>query len=72
MMKLPRGFAWFVSVALRRRARSTPCTDFGDMGTAFGLDASLSPESQTPDTRASPLAGSDMPRSSRPRTMRHA
>jgi hypothetical protein len=38
---------WFGAIAQRReQARSSP--DFGDMGTAFGLDASMEAEAVQP------------------------
>jgi hypothetical protein len=39
-MKLRNTLAWLASITFRRR-RDQPESDFADMGTAFGLDASL-------------------------------
>jgi hypothetical protein len=35
------GFSWLVSLAATRRARRRSWPDHGDVGTAFGLDASV-------------------------------
>jgi hypothetical protein len=43
-MKLLNTLGWLASFAFRRR-RPHPESDFADMGTAFGLDASLMPDS---------------------------
>ena len=41
-MNWSAGLAWLAALATRREARGTPI-DHADMGTAFGLDASLVP-----------------------------
>jgi hypothetical protein len=38
------GFSWLVSLAAVRRARRRSRPDHGDVGTAFGLDASFDRE----------------------------
>jgi hypothetical protein len=43
-MKLLNTLGWLASFAFGRR-RAQPKSDFADMGTAFGLDASLMPDS---------------------------
>lgn len=43
-MKLLNTLGWLASFAFGRR-RVQPESDFADMGTAFGLDASLMPDS---------------------------
>lgn len=35
--------SWWSSLGLRHGAPPAPDTDYADMGTAFGLDASLAP-----------------------------
>jgi hypothetical protein len=42
-MEKRRGLGWWNALSLRRRAPAAAQIDFADMGTAFGLDASLSP-----------------------------
>jgi hypothetical protein len=65
MSKLASG-SWWTSLGLGRRSNDTP-TDFGDMGTAFGLDASIEAErdiGERPwrDSEPSAAAGGDRSR----------
>ena len=48
-MKLRNTLAWLASITFRRRAQ--PESDFADMGTAFGLDASLMDSAAAPSAR---------------------
>ena len=46
MNKVPN-IPWWSSMGLRK-PEPAPDTDYADMGTAFGLDASLSPREELP------------------------
>lgn len=49
-MKKARSVSWWSSLAQRHGAPA-PDTDYADMGTAFGLDASLAPPPTAADDR---------------------
>jgi len=55
MNKVPN-IPWWSSIGLRP-PEPVPDTDYADMGTAFGLDASLTPRDETPAAPASGDAG---------------
>ncbi len=52
-MNLLAGLHWLTSMTSRRKL-DLRGTDFGDMGTAFGLDATLADTSAKPDASATP------------------
>jgi hypothetical protein len=54
-MNLLAGLNWLTSMATRRTAQAVDTHDPGDMGTAFGLDASIetSPELELPKAKSS-------------------
>ena len=53
-MNLIPGFGWLKAVTTRRIA-ANPSPDPGDMGTAFGLDASIGPSDELPTMAAGEL-----------------
>jgi len=54
-MNLLAGLNWLTSLATRRTVQDVEATDPGDMGTAFGLDASIEtdPELEMPKAKGS-------------------
>ena len=51
MNKVPK-IPWWSSMGLRKPESSPPDTDYADMGTAFGLDASMRPAEEAPPAAA--------------------
>ena len=47
-MNWAKGFSWWSALCARRAEQSVAEHDHGDMGTAFGLDASLGPIDESP------------------------
>lgn len=59
-MNWAQGLSWWTALQARRAAQRAAERDHGDMGTAFGLDASFGPiDEQAPMARSMlPAAGS--------------
>jgi len=53
-MNKPNKSPWWASMRFRQSDPSGPDTDYANMGTAFGLDASLRMDGEVP-----PVAGED-------------
>lgn len=56
-MSKPGGRSWWSSMGFAHKASTPTHPDFADMGTAFGLDASM--ESLPTEAPAEPRAGDD-------------
>jgi hypothetical protein len=54
-MSLIPGLTWLTSMAARRSAADDDTPDPADMGTAFGLDASMEAEPVKPPPKSDPV-----------------
>ena len=55
-MSLIPGLTWLTSMAARRSAADNDTQDPADMGTAFGLDASMEAEPAEPSPKSAPTS----------------
>jgi hypothetical protein len=55
-MSLIPGLTWLTSMAARRSEADDNAPDPADMGTAFGLDASMEAEPAEPSPKSAPMS----------------